>query len=267
MRYDLAFLHGIHHGRNHRADRAERSHADRDKQHQRPHPRWIRHPIKHVRHKKHQNHQRNELDQSRHQRRDQNGPGSDGRHLEPAQNVLLAFLHRAQSRAEESGSEHADGQHHRHHLARAALLGVHDGAEHEKEDQREYELKEKRHAVAPSQPQIHLDLREISVHHDLVPQPFPRQLDEHIFERRLLQLNVIQVRARLIDPSEQPRQSPRRLSGINRQAGAVTCGPVGFFGLFKRRWISGRIALTVRISDARLVQRPSLNLPQANPSR
>ena len=64
-------------------------------------------------------------------------------------------------------------------------------------------------------------LRRSEVNHSLVTQPFPGQLNEHVFECRPPQMHVAEFDPKIVDPANQFDQRLRRLTGTNRELAPV----------------------------------------------
>ena len=74
--------------------------------------------------------------------------GRDRRHLVTPQNIFLALLHGAHTRAEESAAQNANGRHHcDHNHACASLFCVKGVAENEEEHQRKEIVEEQNRPV------------------------------------------------------------------------------------------------------------------------
>ena len=105
------------------------------------------------------------MHQSDHQLRNQNRAGGDRRDFEPPQNIRFAVHHGAHARAEKSGAQNADDQHHGDDLHDgAALLGMHHESEDKKENQREKIIEKQHRAIAHGEAQIRPDLCDIGSH-------------------------------------------------------------------------------------------------------
>src|SRR6185437_6130830 len=107
----------------------------------------------------------NVVQQASDERRDKDRRGGNRRDFEPPQNIRFAVRNRAHARAEEAVRENPDREHHSHDLRdHAALFGMEQAAEHEKEHQRKRVVEEQYRAVATGQLQVDRDLREIDPH-------------------------------------------------------------------------------------------------------
>ena len=83
----------------------------------------------------------------------------------------------------------------------------------EKEGEREKIVKEENRPVPHRQLEVNLEKGE-KCFHSLVPQPFAGQLDENIFQRRPIEMHVLQLESLRVDPFDQIDQSLRR-SAVN----------------------------------------------------